>query len=102
MDIISTVLDKVLFSFAFSTFVWEIFSMNLLVDKKYSAAVEVFKENISLLEREKDNAVGGDIALVHSTLDTTIAVLHCNIALAEYGIPPYSHYKLQLFFSIML
>jgi hypothetical protein len=60
--------------------------MNLFVEKKFSAAVEVFKENIALLERDKKESVAPEEALlVRATLDSTLAVLYCNIALAEYG-----------------
>ena len=61
--------------------------MNLLIEKKYSGAVQVFKQNIVLLERDQDNAKGEEASLIHSTLDNSIAVLYCNCALAEYGKP---------------
>lgn len=59
--------------------------MNFLLEKKYAAAVDVFRQNIALLERDKDNASEGDVSLIHSTIDNSIAMLHCNIAVAEYG-----------------
>jgi len=64
--------------------------MNLLIEKKFAAAVEVFKGSISLLERDKENLTDKhESSIEHLTLDNSIATLHCNIAVAEYGMGLY-------------
>ena len=64
---------------------WCVNKMNLLLEKKHSAAVEEFRECIALLEQEKNQAKDEDVSLIHSTLDTTISTLYCNIAIAQRG-----------------
>lgn len=87
--------------------------MNLLIEKKYSAAVEAFKQHILLLEVEKKQHIQVqeeekkethshshtctaatsstsmtemDTNMMTLTLDNTIAILYCNIAIAENGM----------------
>ena len=60
--------------------------MNLFLEKNYSAAIETFKENVELLERDLQNAITSGDESSQSTLENGISVLYCNIALTEYGI----------------
>lgn len=61
--------------------------MNLLIEKKPSAAVEAFRASIELLERDKlKEEANGEASLALITLDSTISTLYCNIATAEHGV----------------